>query len=280
MKRGLLCVAAAVVLLVFGAWGLVSLRNYPAENVVEKDHVRFYLRRDGREAFASAYQWDGTGDVIDYTIPDTVQGARVTAIGGLAGGLKKMPCCGLYVAMPETYRGAERAQYTMPVNAVEVTLPVHIHIGRYVRSVQPDYSLPTPTGYFGYEAGQSCVGDHFAWFMENLFPASYAREAAERGIGPIALIQEKAAKLRAGESGLLALDWWNGNRSCLADMRLSGMLLGMTLQTRPEEIYRALMEGLGFGLRCIIDAHERAGVPIVLLSAKLAAEELMRDDRL
>ena len=135
MKRGLLCAAATVVLLVFGAWGLVSLRIYPAENVVERDHVLFYLRRDGREAFASAYQWDGSGDVIDYTIPDTVQGARVTAIGGLTGTLKKAPYCGLYVAMPETYRGAERAQYTMPVNAVQVTLPVHIHIGRYVRSI-------------------------------------------------------------------------------------------------------------------------------------------------
>ena len=151
MKRGLLCAAATVVLLVFGAWGLVSLRIYPAENVVERDHVRFYLRRDGRDAFASTYQWDGTGDAIDYTIPDMVQGARVTAIGGLAGGLKKMPCCGLYVAMPETYRGAERAQYTMPVNAVEITLPVHIHIGRFVRSIEEDGSLPAPTGYFGYE---------------------------------------------------------------------------------------------------------------------------------
>lgn len=155
MKRGLLCAAAAVVLLVLGAWGLVSLRSYPAENAVEKDHVLFYLRRDGRDAFASAYQWDGTGDVIDYTIPDTVQGARVTAIGGFVGTLKKAPYSGLYVAMPETYRGAERAQDTMPVNAVEVTLPVHIHIGRYVRSIEPDYSLPSPTGYFGYEADVS-----------------------------------------------------------------------------------------------------------------------------
>ena len=155
MKRGLLCAAATVVLLVFGAWGLVSLRIYPAENVVERDHVRFYLRRDGRDAFASTYQWDGTGDAIDYTIPDMVQGARVTAIGGLVGELKKVPTHGLYVAMPETYRGAERAQYTMPVNAVEVTLPVHIHIGRYVRSIEEDGSLPAPTGYFGYEKGVS-----------------------------------------------------------------------------------------------------------------------------
>ena len=151
MKRGLLCAAAAVVLLVFGAWGLVSLRSYPAENVVERDHVLFYLRRDGRDAFASAYQWDGSGDAIDYTIPDTVQGVKVTAIGGLTGGLKKAPAAGLAVSMPETYRGAERAQYTMPVNAVEITLPVRIHIGRFVRSIEEDGSLPAPTGYFGYE---------------------------------------------------------------------------------------------------------------------------------
>lgn len=151
MKRGLLCAAAAVVLLVFGAWGLVSLRSYPAENVVERDRVLFYLRRDGRDAFASAYQWDGSGDAIDYTIPDTVQGVKVTAIGGLTGGLKKAPAAGLAVNMPETYRGAERAQYTMPVNAVEITLPVHIHIGRFVRSIEEDGSLPAPTGYFGYE---------------------------------------------------------------------------------------------------------------------------------
>ncbi len=151
MKRGLLCAAAAVVLLVFGAWGLVSLRSYPAENVVERGHVLFYLRKDGRGAFASAYQWDGSGDAIDYTIPDTVQGVKVTAIGGLTGGLKKAPAAGLAVNMPETYRGAERAQYTMPVNAVEITLPVHIHIGRFVRSIEEDGSLPAPTGYFGYE---------------------------------------------------------------------------------------------------------------------------------
>lgn len=151
MKRGLLCAAVAVVLLVFGAWGLVSLRSYPAENVVERDHVLFYLRKDGRNAFASAYQWDGTGDAIDYTIPDMVQGVKVTAIGGLTGGLKKAPAAGLAVNMPETYRGAERAQYTMPVNAVEITLPVHIHIGRFVRSIEEDGSLPAPTGYFGYE---------------------------------------------------------------------------------------------------------------------------------
>lgn len=106
-------------------------------------------------AFASTYRWDGTGDAIDYVIPDTVQGVKVTAIGGLTGELKKAPTAGLAITMPETYRGAERAHYTMPSGAVEITLPVHIHIGRYVRSVQPDGSLPTPTGYFGYDKGVS-----------------------------------------------------------------------------------------------------------------------------
>ena len=155
MKRGLLCAAAAVVLLVFGAWGLVSLRSYPAENVVERDHVLFYLRKDGRDAFASAYQWDGSGDAIEYSIPDTVQGVKVTAIGGWIGGLKKVPAAGLTVRMPEMYRGAERMQYTLPIDAAEVTLPVHIHIGRFVRSIEEDGSLPAPTGYFGYEKGVS-----------------------------------------------------------------------------------------------------------------------------
>ena len=83
----------------------------------------------------------------------TVQGVKVTAIGGWTGGLKKVPAAGLTVRMPEMYRGAERMQYTLPIDAAEVTLPVHIHIGRYVRSVQPDGSLPAVTCYFDHAKG-------------------------------------------------------------------------------------------------------------------------------
>ncbi|MBI4928500.1 MAG: ribulokinase, partial [Anaerolineae bacterium] len=86
-------------------------------------------------------------------------------------------------------------------------------------------------GYIGYEAGQSCVGDHFAWFVENCVPASYQQEARSRGIDVHALLEEKAAALKPGESGLLALDWWNGNRSVLVDGDLTGLILGMTLRT-------------------------------------------------
>ncbi len=117
-------------------------------------------------------------------------------------------------------------------------------------------------GYFGYEAGQSCVGDHFAWFVENCTPASYTEEAKKRDIDIHQLLEEKAARLKPGESGLLALDWWNGNRSVLVDVDLTGLLLGATLATRPEEIYRALIEATAYGTRVIVDTFHRNGVPI------------------
>ncbi len=117
-------------------------------------------------------------------------------------------------------------------------------------------------GYFGYEAGQSCVGDHFAWFAENCVPAAYEREAQERGLNIHQLLEEKAARLKPGESGLLALDWWNGNRSVLVDVDLTGLLIGATLATKPEEIYRALIEATAYGTRIIIETFEANGVPV------------------
>ena len=117
-------------------------------------------------------------------------------------------------------------------------------------------------GYFGYEAGQSCVGDHFAWFVENCVPAAYEEEARAQGKNIHVYLTEKAEKLRPGESGLLALDWWNGNRSVLVDVDLTGMMLGMTLATRPEEMYRALIEATAYGTREIIENYRANGVPV------------------
>ncbi len=117
-------------------------------------------------------------------------------------------------------------------------------------------------GFFGYEAGQSCVGDHFAWFVENCVPAAYEREAEASGIDIHRLLEAKAANLKPGESGLLALDWWNGNRSVLVDVDLTGMLLGATLATKAEEIYRALIEATAYGTRIIIETFEENGVPV------------------
>ncbi|MBI9012272.1 MAG: ribulokinase [Clostridiales bacterium] len=117
-------------------------------------------------------------------------------------------------------------------------------------------------GYYAYEAGQSAVGDIFEWFVVNCVPESYINEASDRGIGIHQLLEEKASRLEPGESGLLALDWWNGNRSTLVDTNLTGMFLGMTLLTKPEEMYRALIEATAFGKRMIIETFREAGVPV------------------
>lgn len=117
-------------------------------------------------------------------------------------------------------------------------------------------------GFFGYEAGQSCVGDHFQWFTDNCVPSEYMEEASTREIDIHQLLTEKASVLKPGESGLVALDWWNGNRSVLVDVDLTGMLIGATLATRPEEIYRALIEATAYGTRIIIDTFQENGVPV------------------
>ena len=117
-------------------------------------------------------------------------------------------------------------------------------------------------GFYGYESGQSCVGDHFEWFVKNCVPEKYFREAEQKGMNIHQYLTEKASKLKVGESGLLALDWWNGNRSCLVDVDLTGMMLGMTLLTKPEEVYRALIEATAFGKNKIIKTFEESGVAI------------------
>ena len=122
-------------------------------------------------------------------------------------------------------------------------------------------------GLYGYEAGQSCVGDMFAWFVEQAVPPETHQAAANAGLGIHEYLEQQAAKQQVGEHGLLALDWWNGNRSTLVDAELSGMLLGMTLATRPADIYRALIESTAYGTREIIEAFEARGVPVTSLIA-------------
>ncbi len=117
-------------------------------------------------------------------------------------------------------------------------------------------------GLFGFEAGQSAVGDIFAWFAEHGVPPAYHELARARGTDIHRVLEDEAARLRPGESGLLALDWWNGNRSILVDVELSGLLVGMTLATRAPEIYRALIEATAFGTRLIIDSLAAGGVAV------------------
>jgi L-ribulokinase len=106
-------------------------------------------------------------------------------------------------------------------------------------------------GLWGYEAGQAGVGDSFAWFVERIAPRGWTHERLER----------EAAKLKSGENGLLALDWWNGSRF-LVDADLSGALFGLKLSTEPHEIYRALIESTAYGTRRIIEAFTGKGIAI------------------
>ena len=122
-------------------------------------------------------------------------------------------------------------------------------------------------GLWGFEAGQSAVGDIFAWFFENGVPEHVTREARKCKMETVAWLERSAAALKPGQSGLLALDWWNGNRSILVDADLTGVLLGMRLATKAEEIYRALMEATAFGTRQIIEAFESRGVKVENLFA-------------
>jgi L-ribulokinase len=130
-------------------------------------------------------------------------------------------------------------------------------------------------GLWGYEAGQSGVGDIFAWFVDNQVPPEYHERARAEGQSVHELLTDLASRQRVGEHGLIALDWHSGNRSVLVDHELSGLVLGQTLATRPEEIYRALLEATAFGTRMIIEAFVDSGVPVTEL---IVAGGLLRNE--
>lgn len=117
-------------------------------------------------------------------------------------------------------------------------------------------------GYTGYEAGQACVGDGFSWFINNCVPEKYEKEAREREMNIFSLLDEKASEIKAGENKILVLDWFNGNRTPYADYDLSGMILGITLKTKPEEIYKGILEATAFGTKAIVDLYENNGIEI------------------
>lgn len=128
-----------------------------------------------------------------------------------------------------------------------------------VTACLPDTYYPS---LWGYASGQASVGDAFGWFVDQCVPEAYKTAARQRNQTIHQYLSEKAALLKLGESGLLALDWLGGNRSCLGNADLSGLILGLTLQTKPEHIYRALLEATAFGARIIVEAYRVADVPV------------------
>ena len=132
-------------------------------------------------------------------------------------------------------------------------------------------------GSWGYEAGQSGVGDIFGWFTDQSVPASYAMAAAGAGESLHQHLTGLAAQQEVGEHGLVALDWHSGNRSVLVDHELSGLVVGLTLATRPEDVYRALLEATAFGTRVIVETFRESGVPVgeFVVAGGLAKNELL-----
>ncbi|MBQ8088901.1 MAG: ribulokinase [Clostridia bacterium] len=201
-------------------------------------------------------------------------------MGALAGGLTREMAhlLGLNEGTPVAVANID-AHVSMPAIGTAEPGSLLMIIGTstcHIMSGEDEHMVPGISGVvedgvfpsaYGYEAGQSCVGDALRWYIQNGLPQSFYSEASERKLDMHTLLTEKAEKLKPGESGLLCMDWWNGNRSILVDMNLSGAIFGLTLATRPEEIYRAFIEGTAYGCRAIVDNFESHGVAVHKLYA-------------
>jgi L-ribulokinase len=209
------------------------------------------------------------------TIVDDKMDRRVASIGERAGTLSAEAAgwTGLRAGTPvavanvDAHVSVPAATITTPGTMVAVmgTSTCHLVLGPRPAVVEgmcgvvEDGIVP---GLFGFEAGQSAVGDIFGWFVETSVPPGFHAAASATGVDVHSVLEHEAARLRPGASGLVALDWWNGNRSILVDAELSGLIVGLTLATRPPEIYRSLLEATAFGTHLIIEAFEAAGVAV------------------
>jgi len=252
-------------------WVVWQLTGVETRNACTAGYKAIWSKREGfpsKEYFSALHPKLAT--VIDDKMSQDIR-----TLGQKAGGLTEQaalwtglrPGTAVAIANVDAHVAVPAATVTEPGQMVmiigtstcDMVLGTEEHTVPGMCGYVEDGIIP---GYFGYEAGQSCVGDHFAWFVEHCVPAEYEYEAKQRKIDLHQLLEEKAAQLKPGESGLLALDWWNGNRSVLVDVDLSGLLLGTTLATQPEEIYRALIEATAYGKRIIIETFQENGVPI------------------
>jgi L-ribulokinase len=268
--------SAADRLLEAADWVVWQLTGVETRNSCTAGYKAIWSKRDG---FPEKLYFKALDPRLENVVDEKMR-REIRPIGGRAGGLTEQAALWTGLA-PGTAVAIANVDAHVAVPAATVTEP-----GRMVMIMgtsichmvlsDAEHFVPGICGYvedgiipglFGYEAGQSCVGDHFAWFVENCVPASYEGEARNRKIDIHQFLEEKAAMLKPGESGLLALDWWNGNRSVLVDVDLTGLLLGATLATKPEEIYRALIEATAYGTRVIVDSFQQNGVPIQELVA-------------
>jgi L-ribulokinase len=263
--------AAADRLIEAADWIVWQLTGVESRNACTAGYKAMWSKRDGFPAadFFRALH-PSLASVIDEKMSRAVlpPGARA---GGLVDGLAR--ATGLVAGTPvavanvDAHVSVPAATVTGPGRMVAVigTSTCHVVLGSDERLVDgmcgvvEDGVIP---GFFGYEAGQAAVGDSLAWFVDNALPTEYRQAAEARGVSVHELLAADAATLAPGESGLLALDWWNGNRSVLVDVDLTGVVVGATLATTAPALYRALIEATAFGTRVIVDAFDEAGVAV------------------
>ena len=252
-------------------WAVWQLTGVETRNSCTAGYKAIWSKRDG---FPPPDYFAALDPRFEHVV-DEKMSRRIVSIGERAGGIAQraaawtglLPGTPVAVANVDAHVSAPAATVTAPGTLVAImgTSICHILLGDELAPVDgmcgvvEDGVVP---GLFGYEAGQSAVGDIFAWFADCGVPPRYHELARRWGTGVQEVLEREAADLAPGESGLLALDWWNGNRSVLVDADLRGLLVGMTLATKAPEIYRALIEATAFGTRVIVEAFETAGVRV------------------
>lgn len=212
----------------------------------------------------------GFGDFAETKLKHTIG-----QLGALAGGLSAEaaawtglnPGIAVAVGNVDAHVTAPAAKATAPGQMVAImgTSTCHVMNGDKLAVVPGMCGVVEGgivSGLYGYEAGQSGVGDIFAWYVNNQVPASYFEAAASAGKSIHQHLTDLAAQQKVGEHGLIALDWHSGNRSVLVDHELSGLMIGATLTTKAEEGYRALLESTAFGTRKIVETFRESGIPV------------------
>jgi L-ribulokinase len=213
-------------------------------------------------------------------VVDTKMSRELAALGSRAGSLTEEagrwtglePGIAVAVANVDAHVTVPATGHVGPGTMVMImgTSTCHVLVGEERRVVEGMCGVVEGgivPGAYGFEAGQSGVGDIFAWFVENGVPPEYHDRAEAQGCDLHTLLAQTAAERQPGAHGLLALDWFNGNRSVLVDAELSGLLVGMTLATTAPDIYRALLESTAYGTRMIIESFKANSVPVTKVIA-------------
>jgi L-ribulokinase len=251
-------------------WVIWQLTGQETRNICTAGYKALY--QDGKfpsEDFFAALN-PRFADVVS-----TRMSTELLKLGTKAGGLSKQAAewTGLPMGTPVAVANVDAHVTNAAVGAVgpgeyvlimgtstcDVLLGEELHDVDGICGVVKDGVIP---GFYAYEAGQNGVGDIFAWYLDRAVPPDVHNAAQAAGVSLHTYLEQESALLQPGESGLLALDWWLGNRSTLVDTDLTGLILGLTVATTPAEIYRTLIESTAFGAKTIIDAYEHAGVPI------------------